>query len=195
MKKFNNEQLEEIIENPMSNDTITKYLPDAIIKSYDELKKYNNIDELLPDRADYCIILYTTSPNNGHWTALIKYAPINGQKGVIEYFDSYGNPVDFPLKWIGKGTAPMLGITAPYLSNLLFKNNPYTVISNSRKYQNIKNPDIATCGRHCVNRVINFIGKKSSLDEYHEMMDNMKNKYKENYDDIVARLINIKDKD
>lgn len=188
MKNLNDEQLEKVLENPMSNETITKFLPDARIISYDELKKYKSIDELMPEPADYTIILYTTSPNNGHWTSLIKYAPENGKDGIIEYFDSYGNPIDTPLKWIGKGQGPTLGIDAPYLSNLL-KKSPYTVISNSIPYQDIKKPDIATCGRHVCNRVISFIGKRYALDDYHNMMRMMKKKYGDNYDDIVSKLI------
>ena len=40
------------------------------ILTYEDLEKYNSIEELLPDEKDFKIILTETKPNSGHWTTI-----------------------------------------------------------------------------------------------------------------------------
>ena len=64
------------------------------IMKYSELSKFNDLNELLPDDRDYCVILYEDALNHGHWIALSKY------KGIFEFFDSYGISPDGELHWL-----------------------------------------------------------------------------------------------
>lgn len=176
-------KIQEIERDPLSNTEIKKYLPYAKIMTYRKLADYNNIDNLLPNSKDYAIILYEHSVNNGHWICLLK------NKDVMEYFDSYGNPPDFPLNWVGCDTRKKLGSGKMLLTRML-DNCPYNVVYNPIKYQN-KNPIIATCGRHCVFRILNMMKKDMDLPSYFKMMKQYKKKDKLDYDGVVSKYINI----
>ena len=87
------DELDKIIKSPMDDDEIKKYLPNVPVLSYTELTE-KTLDEILPDKNTYCIILYQSSPHSGHWVALLRY------DNLYEYFDSYGNVIDEPLSWV-----------------------------------------------------------------------------------------------
>ena len=63
----------KLIATPLGDDDIRKILGNEtkIIK-YSELSKFNDLDELLPNEKDYCIILYEHKLNEGHWVAILK---------------------------------------------------------------------------------------------------------------------------
>ena len=74
-----------LINKALSDEDIQRILGgDAKIIKYAELGNLYDIDQLLPEEKDYCIILYEDRPNRGHWTALLKY------NNLYEHFDSYG---------------------------------------------------------------------------------------------------------
>ena len=63
-----------LINKALSDEDIQRILGgDAKIIKYTELGQLYDIDQLLPNEKDYCIILYEDRPNRGHWTALLKY--------------------------------------------------------------------------------------------------------------------------
>ena len=86
---------------------------DLKIIKYSELDSYSDLDELLPNELDYCIVLYEEKLNSGHWVCLCKYG------GVIELFDPYGFKPDRPLKWISMKKRRMLDQDTPDLTHLL----------------------------------------------------------------------------
>ena len=177
--------LEEIVDKPMGNDDIHKILPNAPIILYNDLKKYNSIDEILPNKKSYAIILYLNSPNSGHWVSIMR--PDNN---TIEYFDSYGGEIDKPLSWISKEENAKLGITEPYLTNLL-KKSKYNIIHNKTQFQ-LKgkgNEDISTCGRHCCYRIQCMKNKNMSIDDYKKMMERVKNGLNMNFDKLVGVMV------
>ncbi len=190
LKNFNGgkteKEVDELLAKPMSDDIIKRYLPkNANIYKYNELKKFNSIDELMPDENPYCVILYLNDVSSGHWVGLSKYKP------VVEVFCSYGTPLDGQLKWHTKEENKALGIDRPYLTDLI-KKSKYKVKCNRVDYQNENNTDIATCGRHCCWRLLNLLGKGLDLPEYHKMMKNLKKDSDgESYDEIVCRLIDL----
>ena len=177
---MNSEQVEEIIEEPMGDDDIKFYFPNAKILKYSELANYSNIDELLPTNKDYAFILYEDSPNKGHWTCLSK------NDNNIEYFDSYGGKPDNPLNWNNKQINNELGQGQKLLSNLL-DGSDRKVIYNPKKYQK-DGSDINTCGRHCTFRLKQMKGGRN-LQQYYEFMKNLKNNTGKSYDEIVASFI------
>ena len=176
------DDLEEIIESPLDDGDIRYYLPSAKVMTYSELKKHNSIETLLSKKPDYAFLLYQSSPSNGHWTVITrdKYNNIN-------YFDSYGNKIDHPLRWTGLDTRKKLGEEAPMLSMLMNKTQ-LPVYYNNVDYQG-DGSDINTCGRHCVFYVLNMLKNNMTLAQYYEYMKKMSKKYKLNYDEIVSEFI------
>ena len=59
-----------LINKALSDEDIQIILGgDAKIIKYAELANLYDIDQVLPNQKDYCIILYEDRPNRGHWTA------------------------------------------------------------------------------------------------------------------------------
>jgi hypothetical protein len=107
----------------------------------------------------------------------------------VEYFDSYGGKVDNPLNWINCKTRKALGSNNCLLTNMLDE-CPYDVIYNPIVYQS-KSPKIATCGRHCVFRILNLLKKNMDLEGYYSFMKREKKKTGLNYDKLVSKYISI----
>jgi hypothetical protein len=175
-----NEQEEEIIEEPMGDDDIKHYFPNAKIITYSQLNDMNNIEELLPNDKTFSFMLIEDSPNRGHWVGLSRYGDI------VEFFDSYGGKPDSQLKWNSKEKNVKLGQGKHSLSRLLDNFNG-KVVYNPVKYQEDAS-DVNTCGRHCTFRILNMKDGKN-LEEYYKYMNRLKNNTGKNYDEIVANFV------
>lgn len=177
------EEIKDVEEQPMDDQDIRFYLPDAKILKYTDLKNYNDINQLLPEPIDYVILLYLDAPNKGHWTALLKYHKF------IEFFDPYGLKPDSELKWVDCNTRIKLGTVIPFITRLFNKvKDNQIVVYNPFKYQKEKS-DINTCGRHCVYRILKMIDYKMNLEQYYKHMQFLKKKYKISFDEIVSTMI------
>lgn len=176
------EIINDINSQPLSNDQITNLLPNAKIMRYSDLRKVNDLNDILTEPIDYVILLYETEPNLGHWITLLKYDQ------TYEYFDSYGNKINDPLKWNTKEKNIQLNQDENTLINLLNKSG-YKVIYNKIKYQKDRE-DIQTCGRHALFRILNLILKNRTLDDYTKWMKFLKKGNNYSYDDIVSAFIN-----
>jgi hypothetical protein len=174
---------EEVKEDPLGDDVIRKYLPNCKILKYSQFRNFNNIEDILPNEKDYCIILYENQPNSGHWTAIMRF------DDKIEYFDSYGNKPDLPLSWVSNETNNLLGQDKPYLS-YLFNKTPLEVYFNDYPYQ-VSKKDVNTCGRHCIFRILCMLKIDYDLEQYCNFIKGLKWKSKENFDDIVSYMINL----
>lgn len=184
MEKHYNKLIGEAKPEPLGEDDIRQFIPSAKIIKYSDLKNYQTIDQLLPRKKDFVIILYQNSPNEGHWTILMK------DDKYLEYFDSYGNKVDEPLKWISKEENNNLGIMEPYLSKII-NNSNYKLNYNKTKFQSDNNhSEISTCGRHCLFRLMCLAEKGHKINEYTQLMKELKKKCKCPYDDIITGFIN-----
>jgi hypothetical protein len=182
-----------LIASPLGDDDIRKFLPNAKIIKYSELKNYNSIIDLLPKDNTYAVILYENQKNSGHWVCIMRYKKNN--HNIIEFFDSLaddGRP-DSQLKWIDKKTNLLLGQGKPLLTELLQKID-IPVIYNKLKFQsegNLKDGNqINTCGKHVVFRILNLLDKKMSLKDYIDFMNDIKIKSKNTYDEIVTHMCN-----
>jgi hypothetical protein len=151
---------------PLGDDDIKKILPDAKIIDYEQLKNYSSIDELLPNNGDYVILLYEHEQNSGHWCCISKF------NDKIEFFCSYGTYPDRQLKWVDYNTRKELGSDIPLLS-YLFDKSPYEIIYNDEKYQN-ENPDIATCGKYCVIRILKMLNENMDLEQFEKWFKSSK---------------------
>lgn len=139
---------------------------------YNELKKYNTLDELLhPHGAVF--LLYETRPDFGHWVAVIKR-----NNDTIEFFDPYGIFPDEELQWTNTHTRKMLGQDVPYLTSLLY-HSPYPNLEyNEHKFQKLKD-DVNTCGRWSALRIAT---KEMSLEQFKKLF------HGKNSDDLVTIL-------
>ena len=179
---MNKNNLKVIESIPMGDDDIRKYLPNAKILTYPQLAKYNKIEEVLPNNKDYFIVLYLDSPNSGHWETILRY------DDKIEVFDSYGKQIDNPLKWQSVKAECDLGECEKYLTNLL-DNSDLPIYYNNIDYQK-DNPNIQSCGRHAVYRIIQMLNNNLDGTGYYKHMKAMQKKTKLNFDDIVTNYIN-----
>jgi hypothetical protein len=166
---------------------IKNYLGENVkIVSHQDLKKYNSIDDLLPNKKDIAVIIWESKPNFGHWTLLSKYVDEETKKKTIEYFDSYGYQINEPLNWVKDKSIDK----SDYLTNLLLKakNEGYDIIYNSKNFQN-KNNDISTCGRHVISRAIAIMKYNQSLSNYIKLMNSIKDLTGFDYDSAVSQIV------
>ena len=187
---LNRGEIKQLKTEALSDSEINQHLPNVKIVSHQELKNYNNIDELLPNTNDVVIIIWEREPNYGHWTLLGKYFDEETKKPTIEYYDSYGYEINEPLKWIDKKYKHTID-DYPYLDHLL-KNasKHYDIVYNSKVFQEKKNENVATCGRHCISRAKSILNHNQSLSNYIKMMNSIKDLTGFNFDEIVSELIN-----
>jgi hypothetical protein len=176
------EKADEIKLKPLGDDDINNFYNSKIILNSD-IEKYNNIDEILPNNPDYVIILFRSSKNQGHWVLLSKY------DNKIEYFDSYGYHISYPINWINDDIKKELN-EYDFLTDLLKKSN-YKIIVNKYEFQDRNDLNIATCGRWCLIRALTIMKKKLSLNDFTKIMKYIKNKSKLSYDNIISDILHL----
>ena len=176
--ELSKDELVELKADSMDDSEIKMQDKDIKIIVYNDLKDYKTIDELLPKKKDYVILLYQTeAENSGHWVALCR------DNDNIYYFDSYGKPADQPQEWNTKN------IMIPNLLTNLLNDDNFNVYENDKAYQKHAYL-INTCGRHCVNFIEFFKNFNFDLFDYYKAMKELKTNLKKSYDDIVCALIN-----
>ena len=176
--------LKKVEDDPLSDTIIRKYLKDPKIILYEDLKNYNDINELLPNNKDYVVILFKQDDKgNNHWIGLLKY------DNIIEHFCSYGSyPDEYYFEWTTQSDLNKAKEYKPYMSELLNKCG-YEIVYSSKDYQKDKG-QIATCGRHITNRIMHLINHDNNINDYYHYMKKIKNKSGLDYDQIVSAIIN-----
>jgi hypothetical protein len=177
---LNEQQEEQVIEEPMGDDDIRKYFPNAKILTYSQLNDYDTIEDLLPSDKDFAFVLIEDSPNKGHWVALTKYG------NTTEFFDSYGGQPDSQLKWNSKDKNKKLGQSQKKIVDMFNKFGGRAVY-NPVSYQS-NNEDVNTCGRHCTFRILNMKQGKD-LDDYYKYMKQLKSHSGKSFDEVVANFV------
>lgn len=183
-----NPVIEEIQAEPMGDDDIRKYYPKAKIIKYSELKNYSDIRQILPKNKSFFFLLYERTQNVGHWVLVSRY----NDDGIetIEFFCSYGSKIDEPLNWTPIGMRVQLGQDKPYLSQLLNKSN-FRVIYNPVQYQS-KSSKVATCGAYDTLRAGELEKHNTNLEEFNDMLTEVKKATGLNYDEIVSNLVGMR---
>jgi hypothetical protein len=171
-------QLAQVKADPMSDAEIKHYLPHARILTYQELTHFPSLQALLPKPKDFVVLLYESSPNNGHWVCVMKY------DGKYEYFDPYGGKPDAPLKWIDENTREQLGAGTPVLSQMLAKVGG---VHNTTAYQKLTQQN-NSCGRHVIHRILAMLDG-FDLDEYKTLMEHLRKELNTDYDGVVTMRI------
>ena len=183
-------KIEKIMDDPIDDTEMKTYIgQDAKILKYSALKKFKHIDELMPNATDFIVLLYETSPNEGHWVSVLKY-PERFGRSTLEYFDPYGHALDEPLTWNTNSVNKQLGVVAPYLSQLM-NSSGHKLLQNNIKYQH-DSPKIETCGRHTIYRILKLVQHGLKQREYNDHMRLLKTRNpNKTYDEIVSSIINI----
>lgn len=152
---------------PLSNIEIMDLVKGkAKVVLYEDLKDYDDIDELLsPYGAVY--LLYQVKSNFGHWCALIKRGD-----NEIEFFDPLSYFIDEQLKWTAPKDRKKFGMDQPYLTRLLYEApRKYQIIYNQYPFQKEKD-GVQTCGAWSAIRIAY---KHQSLEQFKNNFD-MKDK-------------------
>ena len=169
-----------LIHKPLSDDDLRRILGSSLkIVKYSYLDTLEDLNQLLPQPLDCCIVLYEQVPNVGHWTALSKY------NGLFEHFDSYGGKPDAPLRWVNLKMRYRLNQATPHLSELL-ERQPY--IYNTVKFQSDEHK-VNTCGSHVAHRLYQLIINHMTLEDYQDYMKELKRETGRSYDYIVAEWV------
>jgi len=145
----------------LSDSDIRKLLGDDIaIHNYPELERMRSVSELF-DAKGRCILLYpNSSPTSGHWVALIR------RPDRIEFFDPYGDAPDHQNDELPTAYLATLDMDRPHLTRLL-RAAGVPVTFNRHAFQ-IESPNVATCGRHAV---VRLLYAPYSLDKYKRIID------------------------
>jgi hypothetical protein len=179
--------LKKVKLEPMSDKTIEKYIPNAEIIEYRDLKNYNSLNDLLPNNKDFVIILYRHG-TGAHWLNSMRH------NDIFEIFCSYGSkPDEYYYNWATPEENKGFGQNEPYLTKLI-NNTPNEVVYNPIKYQSESN-NISSCGRHCLNRIFHMLNHNNNLNDYYDYMKRKSKEYNKTYDELVSVIINALNED
>lgn len=169
----------------VSNEDFSKMLGNGVkIFKYSELEQYTDINQIIPEDHEYCIILIETKPQTGHWVCVQKL----NDKSFI-YFDSYGLAPDQEFNFIPIQMQQLLDEKIHIMSKLLnkLKTDGGTWNYNAMKLQKMQN-GISTCGKWCAS-VCYFFQRGYNLKQFQDYFKNWKNKTNLNYDQLVCEFV------
>lgn len=173
---------------PLGDDELTEILKPFNIKVmiYEDLKKFNSIQQLLPREKDAVVILVLMEETSGHYVSVLR------NKKNILFFCSYGFRPDKHLLWVDKQTRRDLNQNIPHLSYLLNRaiDDKFKVSFSEIKFQDYKDGSISTCGRHIALLIKYwFRTDNPNLKGYLQYINRLVKDYQLNYDLIVSKLI------
>lgn len=142
-------------EYALSDTDIKSLLGNVPIITYPELEKYESLDDLFDGKGRAILFFPNASENVGHWTCLIK------RRNMIEFFDPYGDAPEEQKDGLSKSRLQQLDIAQPFLSRLM-RAERLPIYYNSHAFQSSRD-DVATCGRHCV---VRLLYQPYSIDKY-----------------------------
>lgn len=124
----------DITQIPLSGLQMMLLNPDAKLLKYTDLYKYHTIQQLFGKHKKVIILYLIQGKSSGHWTCLFK------NKNGMNFFDSYGVPVDYEMELLTPLKRKQLNQEQNYLKHLLKQER---VIFNNITYQD---RGTATCG-------------------------------------------------
>lgn len=148
----------------------------TVVRLYKDLANFNTIDEVIAPYGN-CVFLLETKPNFGHWVCIKRIG------NMVSFFDSYGGFPDNQKHHINEDFLAQSGQKYNKLCELLHKASFTSLVEfSNRRLQNIKNPNIATCGYWCVC----FIKSGLTVDDFYEWIDSFHYKDK---DQLVVDIV------
>lgn len=174
-----NDVINKLVRIPLSKDNMIELLNGKTkVLTYSELKKYDNIDDLLYP-YDNVIILYifNNDENNniiGHWVCLLKT-----KKNTVEYFNSYGKMPDDELNDIPYNYRYKTDQIEKKISKLM-KYSKYNLEYNEKQLQKL-DYKTATCGYYVILRLLLH---KMKLEDFQKLFNGSKDN-----DKLVVKLL------
>jgi len=166
--------MNELLRYAISDADIRNITGINNIIRYQDIKNYNDIDELLSVN-NVVFILFETKDNYGHWTVIYR------NKNLIEFFDSYGVFIEKQKLFIqDKDFIDPIN----HISKLL-KKSPYQISYNEIPFQNMKDKSIGTCGKWCI---IRYLHRHKGLYDFEKMIKTDSKKYNLSYDEFIAYI-------
>lgn len=165
---INSKMYEKYINKCLSDKDILNLIDTNIIM-YHNLKKYNNILEILKNNS--AVILYQSTLNYGHWCC------INKIDKNIYFFDSYGMFPDNQKKYL-RPDKQMKKLNEKNQMRRLLLNTidlGYTCYYNHNLLQG---KNTSTCGYWCVS----FIKYNKSENDFYNYIERLHKKYDLSYD-------------
>ena len=153
------------LSDMISNFDIYKYVSkDLPIVLSNDLQEYT-IEELVDNPYGASVILIER-PDVSHWVLINKFG------NEIQYFDSYGVTLDnSEIKWYKEAITPK-----------------FKLVNNKVPYQRLA-PDVATCGRHVLMRLLTLLEYKFDMKKHHRFMKELAKHFKEDYDNLVTIMV------
>lgn len=182
-KKLLNKELNKALTDTDLTDILGKSARRDIVK-YSELNYYTSLEQLLPKKKCYKIILIEDSFNSGHWVVITRL------NNMISYFNSYGGFPSIELDYMGSGKNKQLGQSNKTLNHLLEGGlkNGFQIQYNKKQFQELK-PGINTCGKHCLLFIIMNQKFNYNLNHYIKFMDDLVKHFKLSPDQVVSLII------
>lgn len=166
--------MDELLSYAISDADIRNITGINNIIRYQDIKNFNNIDDLLKNNL-VCFILFETKYNYGHWIVIFK------NKNLIEFFDPYGLFIEKQKIFISEDEFKE---PINYIS-ILLKQSPYQISYNEIKFQNIKDKSIGTCGKWCI---IRYLNRNLGLYDFEKMIKTDSKFFNLSYDEFIAYL-------
>lgn len=151
------------ISRPLSGADMIALNPGVLIVTYDELCKFTSIDTLLGPTRSF-IVMYMTAENSGHWVCVYTSSSLRFPNDtVLNFFCSYGSPIDSPKIFNGVPMDIMIKKNQIYnfLSELMI-NSPYKEITYNPF--RLQLPTSSACGRFVTCRL--WLRELSHVDFY-----------------------------
>ena len=171
----------------ISDDDLRYYFGNEVDKyiiKYSDLQNYHLIEQLLPKKKDFKIILLEDKFNSGHWVLLMR------KRKNIEFFNSYGSKPSAELDLLIPAQKEFLGENIKWLNILLTKAlKKFNIYYNTFKFQ-ADGDNVNTYGRHMIFRLIMFLNFNLNLKQYIRYVKLLCNHFKLNLDELVSMLVN-----
>lgn len=173
----------------LTGEDMQKINPDAKIYTYDQLRNFRRLEDLINPCHNKVILLYKMGEDNGsifgHWVGL-SLLNRNGKPRLC-YMDSYGKYdggfIDDVLKYVPKDYIEQSKQTHNYLSELIRRSPINDIHYNQYDYQSPSN-QVSTCGRYCSI----FLLTQMDIDEFHKFLVNCKKALGGSFDKVIVDL-------
>jgi hypothetical protein len=169
------------MDTALGGQEIVKALDGKVkVLAYDELLKYDNIDEAMHPFNKLVILYFWDFSNNtksGHYIALRK----DKMKNIIYVFDSYGRFIDDNLAEIDPYKRKKYKEDFKQLTYLLL-NSPYRIEYNEFQFQQDHS---AVCGRYAIYFLLR---DDMNMEQFQKQFS--KKDYKKN-DELILQLTNF----
>lgn len=182
----NKTQLQQQIKEEITDSDLTRYFGKRDFKNiikYSDLADYHSIQQLLPRNKSWKIILIENQLNSGHWALLLRYG------NTIEWFNSYGTFPSLELDFISHLQNSFLNQDVKHLNILLTQAlSKFKIIYNKRQLQKVQD-GVNTCGKWVIWRIIMMEKYNMDLQQFINLVDNLKKQYKLSSDELVSLII------